>query len=99
MRKNCKAKEKAAHRENEYKINACQIRREEVRNVWISVSHATYYPKNQLERYQIDVKCCHCWKLDVNLLKKVINRKILEKTVENIQIRTKKLKNGAILIY
>jgi hypothetical protein len=99
MRRNIKAKLRSAKYNNDIKINACQIRRGDEHDIWIAIDRAVFFYPNEDPVLEIVAKCCHCWNITPNIIKKVINRKILEKTVENIQIRTKKLKNGAILIY
>lgn len=81
------------------KINICQIPSGDKADVTIMVGHAIAFVQESHEIVEIRAKCCHCWKLEPSQLNKIINRRILEETVKNIQIRTKKLKNGGIMIY
>ncbi len=90
---------RAAEKVHKREINVCQIPHGEEMNVMISVDHVSIYPKDRLEGVQITAKCCHCWKLKPKDLIKFANMQILKKTVENVQVRTKKLKNGGILVY
>lgn len=99
MGKKFKVERRAAHGAFGPKINACQIPFGEEGNVWISVDQAVIFTGRKQKMKEISVKCCHCWKVGPQIAKKMLNYEITKKMVENVQIRTKKLKNGGILVY